>query len=1036
MEEFATADERLVGRVIGGKFTIRECIGVGASGAVYQADQLALGRTVAVKILRQDLAADPKLVKRFHDEALAASRLNHPNTVSVIDYGQTEDGLLFLVMEYLRGLTLTEMLNSPALTDNLIAEIIVQILSGLEDAHDAGVVHADLKADNILVEHRRDDWYLVKVVDFGIARLVGVPEEESDRTICGTPEYMAPEIIRGADPTFASDIYAVGVVLYELLTGVTPFVTDNPMEILSRHLRERPAPPGTKVNRPIDPALEAAALKALAKSPSERFTSATEFRESIQPRGRRQTQPGEEVVCNECGVQSSASFKFCPECGASRIALAKTQEIRPDEILERAPPGSEQTAATRRFAHTVDTDASAGGMFPLPLFGRDNELAALAEFLGDQGDTHMLQLVGARAVGRARLIREACRALPQGVIYVTDADPSGLASPFYPIRALVAGILQLPPITDENGLRRAILAVGLGERDLPGVGELFGLEGKLRQLDPKVRRRELLVSTTRVLLAAARDEPAVLVLKNVDRYDHPSQEVLRRLAESRPDSPLRVVVTNGPEFAVRWPGLVARLNLKALEPTAVKALGRHIAAFGLELTEDQLAVAEGLPEHIEQLTRYVLEGGDPRSAPRSLADLIAARLDSMPRLANQVCQALAIFGTETSRPVLRTTLAGRLGEDRFNEAVNLLEARGLIHVSDDLLQFTDRLVRDVVYESTPANVRRELHAEAVEVLKQHTGDPAILGHHFDLAGDLERGAPLLSAAGDISVEQLDDTGACALYNRALAGARRLVLTDDSAEHRSLFVTISIRLADALRVGGQLGLASGLLQEADQYCRDAPSLRAQLLRARAHLRSTEGAAAEAISATRDAIGFAIMTGSRELLAELYLDLATMYLRSGETQNAIGELEEGTDLVTAGDGASANEGPAMLWRMLLRLGQLYASLGARAKAIDLGFHALRHAERAGSIVGSARCQAVLAFQFERLGEHERAAELRATAVAKMRELGDRRGTAELLLAGSRATRTMGRINPSSVQEARVLAEEVGWDEGVRRASQVDE
>jgi serine/threonine-protein kinase len=204
VEDFASADENLLGRVIGGKFTIRECIGVGASGAVYLADQHALGRTVAIKILRQDLASDPRLVRRFHDEALAASRLNHPNTVSVIDYGQTEDGLLFLVMEYLRGLTLTEMLESPVLTDTLIADIITQILSGLEDAHDAGVVHADLKADNILIEHRRDDWYLVKVVDFGIARLIGSPDEENERTICGTPEYMAPEVIRGADPTFAS----------------------------------------------------------------------------------------------------------------------------------------------------------------------------------------------------------------------------------------------------------------------------------------------------------------------------------------------------------------------------------------------------------------------------------------------------------------------------------------------------------------------------------------------------------------------------------------------------------------------------------------------------------------------------------------------------------------------------------------------------------------------------------------------------------------------------------------------------------------
>src|SRR5690606_13019827 len=127
---------------------------------------------------------------------------------------------------------------------------------------------------------------------------------------------------------------------------------------------------------------------------------------------------------------------------------------------------------------------------------------------------------------------------------VTDADPSGLAAPFYPVRALVAGILQLPPVTDHRGVVKALRELGLGDRDLPGIAELFGLEGKLRQLEPTVRRRELLVAATRVLLAASRDRRAVLVFRNVDRYDNPSQDVLRRLAETRPDTDLKIVVTN------------------------------------------------------------------------------------------------------------------------------------------------------------------------------------------------------------------------------------------------------------------------------------------------------------------------------------------------------------------------------------------------------------------------------------------------------------------------------------------------------------
>jgi eukaryotic-like serine/threonine-protein kinase len=236
--------EALVGRVLGEKFRLRACIGIGGSGAVFRADQIALGRTVAVKILSSALADDPRLVRRFQDEALAASRLNHPNTVSVIDYGQAPDGVLYLVMEHVKGPTLTQLIGAehPLPLDRVL-DIVGQILAGIEEAHLAGVVHADLKSDNVIVDQRRPDWDVVKVVDFGIARLVTQPRDGDDRNICGTPEYMAPETITGAPPSFASDLYAVGVIFYELLCGETPFVGGTTVEILTRQLRNAPITP-------------------------------------------------------------------------------------------------------------------------------------------------------------------------------------------------------------------------------------------------------------------------------------------------------------------------------------------------------------------------------------------------------------------------------------------------------------------------------------------------------------------------------------------------------------------------------------------------------------------------------------------------------------------------------------------------------------------------------------------------------------------------------------------------------------------------
>lgn len=194
VDQLIATAQKLVGRVLDDKFKLVACIGIGGSGAVFRAEQIALHRTVAVKILNADLATDDRLVKRFRDEATSASSLNHPNTVSIIDFGQTRDGLLYLAMEYVSGPTLTQLLQSGiAIAVPRALDIVAQILAGIEEAHLAGVVHADLKCDNIIVDQRRAGVDMVKVVDFGIARLANAPRDGEERSVCGTP---APQDLR------------------------------------------------------------------------------------------------------------------------------------------------------------------------------------------------------------------------------------------------------------------------------------------------------------------------------------------------------------------------------------------------------------------------------------------------------------------------------------------------------------------------------------------------------------------------------------------------------------------------------------------------------------------------------------------------------------------------------------------------------------------------------------------------------------------------------------------------------------------------
>lgn len=1024
----AEAIGEVVGRVIADKFRIRHCVGLGASGAVYLADQIALGRTVAIKLLRPELAADPKLLARFHDEALAASRLNHPNTVSIIDYGQTPDGLLYLVMEFLRGKTLTQIVReSFPLPVGRVADIVGQVLSGLEEAHAAGVIHADLKADNIIVERRRNEWDLAKVLDFGVARIIGVTQKDaSDKTICGTPEYMAPELIGGAEATVASDLYAVGVLLYELLLGVTPF-GDSPriIDILTRHIREAPVYPSER--RPdlaIDSTLEEIAMKALAKVPNERYASATEFRRAIeQALDQQRTRAEGQVVCEDCGAGSPTTFKFCPECGQPR-----GRSNLESDVLELQPP--------RRRA----SDPCAGGLFPMPFAGRSSELVQLAAFMAGKTETCVVQVVSAPGMGRSRLVNQAITELASGVtVYVATADPSGMGVPFYPIRAVAAAVLSLPPVCTYELLRQALETAGLSQRDLPGIGELFGHEGELWQLEPPVRRRELLASTTRVLRAAGDAKRALLFFEDVDLYDNPSQELLRRLAESTgPDDALRIIVTNGPAFADRWDPRVVRMDLDRLDSGAIEALHQHGAARGASLSTaaELVRVTNGSPSAVEHVFRYVLEGGHAAHLPESPADLVGERLELLPLMALRVAQAAAVFGTEVYRPLLETAVSPEVGVDALDEALDVLIGRGIIteDVSDDghVITFCHRLMREVIYDATPADVRRSLHASAATALEGMVSDPATMGHHQELAGELGDAADLLGQGGDVAVHSFDDVGASRLYQRALACARRLMLGSDDDDNRIRFVTLSVKLADALRVGGEVGLARGVVEEAKGYCSDSPTLASQLLRASAHLSLSEGNTTDAVDTVRRAIGQTIPTGRTELLCDLYLDLSSMLLRDARSSVASAELEEAVDLVTLGEGAGADEGPPNLWRLLLRMAQLYAAMGQAERIVHYGEAALKHARRSGSRVGSARVQSMLASHYERVGNVQRAERYRQAAVDEMRQLGDRRGTAELLLQGVRPTRTLMRISAESLHEARVLAQEVGWDEGVSRAA----
>ncbi len=280
-------DDDLVGRVLGGKYELEETIGEGSMGRVYAARQLELDKEVAVKVLHPHIAADPKVAKRFQREARTASLLSHPNSLEVFDFGREVEGpLLFIVMELLDGPDLLELIEEEfPFSPRRIAHLVGGVLLALEEAHDRGVIHRDLKAENIMVVEDHQGREHVKVCDFGIAKLVETDGSAITVTgfVCGTPEYMAPEQARGEELDARADLYAIGCVLYQLLTGQVPFKAGSALGTITKHLTEPVEPPS--VRRPdlhIPRSLERVVMRALSKDRNRRFANAGEMRRALE----------------------------------------------------------------------------------------------------------------------------------------------------------------------------------------------------------------------------------------------------------------------------------------------------------------------------------------------------------------------------------------------------------------------------------------------------------------------------------------------------------------------------------------------------------------------------------------------------------------------------------------------------------------------------------------------------------------------------------------------------------------------------------
>ena len=355
----------LLGRTIAGKYRIDAFIGAGAMGAVFKAHQVTLEKTVAVKVLHRELAlSNPTFAERFHREALAASRFDHPGSIRVIDFGEEPDGLLYLVMEYVDGQDLHAVaVERGPLPEARIVSILSQALAALAVAHDQGIIHRDLKPENILVVPGVDDdggpIDTVKVCDFGIARIIDPrsdtegPNSRGARPaitqtgfIMGTPEYMSPEQARGEPLDARSDLYSMGVVLFRLLTSQVPFQAESAMGVALKQISDEPIAPSL-IASGVSPRLEAVCLRAMRKERKDRYQSARAMRAEL--RGAREVPSAPSL--RPLQIEEPAS----PSAGTDTTELSVPVSVEPRRATltsaARAMPGvADRPGVARRWA--------------------------------------------------------------------------------------------------------------------------------------------------------------------------------------------------------------------------------------------------------------------------------------------------------------------------------------------------------------------------------------------------------------------------------------------------------------------------------------------------------------------------------------------------------------------------------------------------------------------------------------------------------------------------------------------------------------
>lgn len=1041
--------DKLSGLKLADKYELTEYIGEGAMGWVYRGVHLTLESSVAVKIMKPQLRPDEQRAERFKREARASSRLNHPHIISVVDFGDTPSGLLYLVTEYLLGQSLGTLISSKGILPfKRIVRIIGQILSALEESHNSGVIHRDLKPDNIMVSQLRGGEDFVKVLDFGIAKLRDDPSQKLTQQgqLFGTPDYMAPEQIKGQEITASADLYSLGIILFQMLTGQLPFQAENFFDVLKDHLYTKPPRLNDRCLDILYPEeLQLVLDRALAKDPASRFSSASAFRQALRRSSRLVTGPVRK--CPSCRQFVDREVHFCPNCGARIVDPGTDPKApAPELFLDMSHFGPDQTdpslaPRTARESHPTLDRLWASLSLSIPLMDRAEEKKTIQRLFA--GEISVVNVVGPTGMGKTSLARLARQQASEASLltYWIEPHPCLLPLPWGPVRNAVGQALGPGPRPSEEELTEAVSAHPALARDLPGLLTLFCLPGPLDQLDQSDRQNEVMSASLRSLLLTAR-KPVLFVFEDGDLYDEPSRIFLEKLVSRVSGFHLRVIITSGIP-------MVSKECLLEIAPfpssTVASVIDRLLPKPSDSWTgmiQKIVGSSGGNPLWIQQSLALATESGLETS--NTLADLMATRIKRLPVETQQIIQAVAVLGLDATLNQLNFLLDR---QEAWTQHIQLAvylgflenpaatgysssgpDARhqsfiGHLNKVGRKLRLSHPLLVQVIRETLPAEIRQRLNRKAYELLKHRNPSPAILAHHAAEAGEHELALSLLESAADQAVRESDPSSASSLYKQAADISRWKLLVDDNDPR---WLNLSLKLGEALLQSNDVKAAFVVLKSVEGSCSRHPLLAAQIHSNLARVMAEQDCPSRAVEMMHQAIGDAIMGGDPDVLTEMYLKLSDLMTRTKDFTTAIEELKEGVDLVTGGAGLKSTSGPVLLWKLMIQVARLLFDASSEKEdlmqASTWTEAALRHADRSGSRAGLAQSHLMLADILTRAGQSKDALLHYETALELLRALGHRKGQALCLLKMSEHTGSSEDLGMS-----RELASEIDWQEG---------